>query len=266
MAGQKVIDSQHQDRITRTNPSRQQATRIRLACEVRALHVPRETPSLPRTSDSSFPLKDLSVYIIYPIIPLLSSLSISHLTFFPVIYPSTFNTHFLYNKKQHYFQKKVESSLPLRYLKNMKIHSLKLLQRFIIYLHQHYATNTLADLHDAILNLTHKSLRTQKRRSQLNTYLSQILVRFYLGLLLLQIWPITCLPNATRHVSIRTGSRILSSAAQNSRCVLFGNTTTKGLNAKIQLLFARGLTLYIIQQPNTALQRMICITLTRLAF
>ena len=33
---------------------------MRLACEVRALHVPRETPSLPRTSDSSFSLKDLS--------------------------------------------------------------------------------------------------------------------------------------------------------------------------------------------------------------
>jgi len=35
---------------------------MRLACKARALHVPREIPSLPRTSDSSFSLKDSSVY------------------------------------------------------------------------------------------------------------------------------------------------------------------------------------------------------------
>jgi len=33
---------------------------MRLAYEVRALYVPREIPSLPRTSDSSFSLKDSS--------------------------------------------------------------------------------------------------------------------------------------------------------------------------------------------------------------
>ena len=48
---------------------------MRLACEARALHVPRETPSLPRTSDSSF--KDSSTYTIYPIVLSLDSLSTS---------------------------------------------------------------------------------------------------------------------------------------------------------------------------------------------
>jgi hypothetical protein len=33
---------------------------MRLACEARTLHVPRETPSLPRALDSSFFLKDSS--------------------------------------------------------------------------------------------------------------------------------------------------------------------------------------------------------------
>ena len=32
-------------------------TRRRLACEAHALHVPREIPSLPRTLDTSFPLR-----------------------------------------------------------------------------------------------------------------------------------------------------------------------------------------------------------------
>ena len=50
---------------------------MRLAYKVRALYVPRETPSLPRILDSSFSLKDLSTYIIYPIILLLDSLSTS---------------------------------------------------------------------------------------------------------------------------------------------------------------------------------------------
>ena len=54
-----------------------QATRMRLACEARALHVPRETPSSPRTLDSSFSLKDSSTYTIYPIVLLLDSLSTS---------------------------------------------------------------------------------------------------------------------------------------------------------------------------------------------
>jgi hypothetical protein len=35
---------------------------MRLACEARALHIPREIPSLPRTLDSSFSLKDSSAY------------------------------------------------------------------------------------------------------------------------------------------------------------------------------------------------------------
>ena len=50
---------------------------MRLVYKARALHVPREIPSLPRTLDSSFSLKDLSTYIIHPIILLLDSLSIS---------------------------------------------------------------------------------------------------------------------------------------------------------------------------------------------
>jgi len=50
---------------------------MRLAYKARALHVPRETPSLPRTLDTSFSLKDSSTYIIYPIVLLLDSLSIS---------------------------------------------------------------------------------------------------------------------------------------------------------------------------------------------
>jgi hypothetical protein len=40
---------------------------MRLAYKVRVAYMPREIPSLPRTLDSSFSLKDLSVYIIYPI-------------------------------------------------------------------------------------------------------------------------------------------------------------------------------------------------------
>jgi len=50
---------------------------MRLACKARALHVPRETPSLPRTSDSSFSLKDSSTYTIHPIVLSLDSLSTS---------------------------------------------------------------------------------------------------------------------------------------------------------------------------------------------
>jgi len=49
---------------------------MRLAYEARALHMPRETPSLPCTLDS-FSLKDSSTFIIYPIVLLLDSLSIS---------------------------------------------------------------------------------------------------------------------------------------------------------------------------------------------
>ena len=52
---------------------------MRLTCKACALYVPRETSSLLYTLDSSFSLKDLSVYTIYPIVLLLSSLSTSHL-------------------------------------------------------------------------------------------------------------------------------------------------------------------------------------------
>ena len=54
---------------------------MQLAYKVRALYIPRETPSLPYTLDSSFSLKDLSVYTIYPIVLSLSSLSISYFIF-----------------------------------------------------------------------------------------------------------------------------------------------------------------------------------------
>jgi len=44
---------------------------MRLAYKAYTLHILRENPSLPRTLDSSFSLKNSSIYIIYPIIPLI---------------------------------------------------------------------------------------------------------------------------------------------------------------------------------------------------
>jgi len=42
-----------------------------LAYKAYTLHILRENPSLPYILDSSFSFKDLFIYIIYPIIPLI---------------------------------------------------------------------------------------------------------------------------------------------------------------------------------------------------
>src|SRR5579885_3329551 len=94
--------------------------------------------------------------------------------------------------------------------------------------------------------------------------LSYLHVHSRLDSLVWKIWPTNCYAYATRLLSANAGHTTSYNARKSSVSARRVDTTTRGLNTRIQRLLASGLRLYRTPRPSTVLWTTMSITSTRL--